>query len=60
MVEEKQECIEGLGLQKVDEHADQQLVDFLSTQVRANEAWKVRDKKGGEMAGLHPTDPRVA
>ena len=32
----------------MDDHADQRLVDYLATQVRANGAWKARDKKDGE------------
>ena len=33
---------------KLDDHADQRLVDCLATQVRTNGAWKARDKKDGE------------
>ena len=33
---------------KVEDHADQRLVDYLATQVRTNGAWKARDKEGGE------------
>ena len=33
---------------KVEDHADQRLVDYLATQVRTNGAWKARDKNDGE------------
>ena len=33
---------------KVDDHADQRVVDYLATQVRTNGAWKTRDKTDGE------------
>ena len=35
---------------KVDEHTDQSLVDYLTTQT-VNGAWKARDKKDGERTG---------
>ena len=33
---------------KVDAHTDQSVVDYLTTQVRVDGAWKARDKKDGE------------
>ena len=38
----------GAFRKKVDDRADQRLVDDLATQVRTNGAWKARDKKDGE------------